>query len=70
MGYVMDRPLTPQERWDAEHVRTLATKLPTEKADAFREICEGYALTRYEALRRFCVAVIRNPTMLTTLVWR
>ena len=58
---------TAQERWDAEHMRTLATKLPTEKADAFRETCEGYALTRYEALRRFCLTVVSNPAILTTL---
>ena len=60
---------TKQERWDRSNLRTLSCKLPAKKAAEFDAIVKGYGLTRYEAIRRFCVAVTRDPSLLSRLPW-
>lgn len=62
--------MTRQETWDKEHMRTLSCKLPRKKAEDFDSIVHAYGLTRYEAIRRFCVAVTRDPSLLARLPWR
>jgi len=65
-----DYELTASERWDRNHLYTMGTKLTADKAEAFDAICEAAGLTRYEAIRRFCVAVLMRPETLTGLRWR
>ena len=60
---------TAQTRWDAANLRTVGTRLRTEQTELFDQIVYGYALTRYEAVRRFCLAVIKNPSLLASLDW-
>lgn len=61
-------PRTPV--WDAVNMRTMGTRVRTTQAEAFDGIVKVYGLTRYEALRRFCVAVIRDPSVIDRLPWR
>lgn len=61
---------TAKTRWDAANMRSMGTRLRTSQAALFDDIVKGYGLTRYEAIRRFCVSVIRDPGTLTRLKWR
>ena len=49
---------------------TAATKLRLAQLDAFDRVCERAGLTRYEAIRRFCMACILRPDTLTGLRWK
>lgn len=61
------RPLSvigAKARWDRLNTFTLATKLNVAQTEAFDAACEARGITRYEALRRFCCAVIAKPETL------
>lgn len=66
----LDRILKRTPEWDRVHMRTMCTRVRTAQAHDFDAIVQGYGLTRYEALRRFCVAVLRDPSLLSRLPWR
>ena len=53
--------------WDRANLRTMGTRLRTEAAAQFDAAAASRNLTRYEAIRRFCVAVIRDPSILDGL---
>ena len=61
-------PSTPV--WDAVNLRTMGTRVRTFQAEAFDGIVKAKGLTRYEAIRRFCVSVIADPSLLDRLPWR
>ena len=56
--------------WDAVNLRTMGTRLATRDAQAFDAIAAARGLTRYEAIRRFCKAVVNDPETLDRLPWR
>lgn len=57
-------------RWDKAHVVTISTHLIAGRAAEFDAVCEAAGVTRYEALRRFCVACIMRPETLDRLKWQ
>ena len=65
MGFYVGTP-----KWDRLHMRTVCTRLRTKQTEQFDAVCAAHGLTRYEALRRFCVAVLRDERTLTELDWR
>lgn len=62
--------LRANARWDRLHLCSMGTKLTQGKAIEFADICEARGITVYEALRRFCVAVIMRPETLDKLRWQ
>lgn len=48
-------------------MRTASTRLRTETAEAFDRVCYAHGLSRYEALRRFCLTVVHDDTLLERL---
>lgn len=70
MQQIPNDGLTAKQRYDLWHLYTIATKLNVEKTEAFDAVCEAAGVTRYEALRRFCIACIMRPETLTGLKWR
>ena len=57
-------------RWDRAHIVTISTHLPAGRCAEFDAVCEAAGVSRYEALRRFCVACIMRPETLTGLRWQ
>ena len=57
-------------KWDKANMVTLSTKLTAKRCAEFDKACEAAGLTRYEALRRFCVATIKRPETITGLKWQ
>lgn len=69
----MAKPLSELKaaaRWDRKHLCSMGTKLTVPRAVQFADICEARGITVYEALRRFCVAVIMRPETLDRLKWQ
>lgn len=57
-------------RWDAANLVTLSTHLTAARCAEFDAVCKAAGVSRYEALRRFCVACIMRPETLTGLRWQ
>ena len=51
-------------------MRTICTRIRTKQEEELDAILARYGLTRYEAVRRFCVSVLRDERTLTNLDWR
>ena len=61
------KPKTAKQRWDDDNLRTVCTRLKTSQAEAFGEVCAAHGMTRYEAIRRFCLTVMLNDGLLDQL---
>ena len=68
MSFRIVRNGTPA--WDAHNMRTICTRIRTKQAEELDGILARHSITRYEAVRRFCVSVLRNEKTLTNLDWR
>lgn len=62
-----DYQLNARARWDRYHLYTAATKLDVEEMEKFDAVCASRGITRYAAIRRFCLAVILRPETLDKL---
>ena len=67
---IPDYALDARARWDRYNMTTASTRLPNETIDAFDKVCEAAGVSRYEAIRHFCVACTMRPETLTGLRWR
>ena len=56
-----------QAKWDLENLRSTGCKLRTSEMLRFREVCAAEGLTRYQAIRLFCRAVVANPHLITVI---
>lgn len=65
-----DWALNARQRWDRKHMGTISTKLSRKQREQFDKICRDARITRYEAMRRFCMATIYHPETLTRLQWK
>lgn len=70
MARIPDNDLNARARWDRWHLYTITTKLNVEQTEAFDAACASRGLTRYAAIRRFCLAVILRPETLDKLRWQ
>lgn len=57
-------------RWDRANMVVISTKLTAARAEEFDAACEAAGVSRYEALRRFCVASMMRPETITGLKWQ
>lgn len=62
--------LSASARWDRLHLFTVSAKLDVEETAAFDAACASRGLTRYAAIRRFCLAVIQRPEILDKLRYK
>ena len=67
MAHKPDWALNARARWDRYHLYTAATKLDVEEMEKFDAVCASRGITRYAAIRRFCLAVILRPETLDKL---
>lgn len=67
---IPDYKLNARARWDRYHLTTVSTRLGVEQLEAFDAACEAAGVSRYEAVRRFCVAAGMRPETVTALKWR
>lgn len=70
MERIPDIELNARARWDRWHLYTIGTKLNVEQTEAFDAACAAAGVTRYEALRRFCLACIKRPDTISKLRWQ
>lgn len=64
---IPDYKLNARARWDRYNLTTVSTRLNNDTLEAFDEVCEAAGVSRYEAVRRFCVACTMRPETLTKL---
>ena len=62
--------LGARDRWDRQHMTSLTTKLDERLTAAFDAACQARGISRYEALRRYCIAVAMRPETIDCLKWR
>lgn len=70
MARKQDCELNARARWDRWHLYTIGTKLRVDQTEAFDAACAAAGITRYEALRRFCLACIKRPDTIEKLKWQ
>ena len=55
---------TPQTRWDAAHLRSIASKLRVEEREEFAASCSSEGVTVYQAVRAFALAAAADPKLI------